>query len=316
MLNSLVLDVLGAIDQAYNPQENQNTVTVHVLDPRLIEYLLDDVDAPTKYNVVFDPIDKEQIDKERNDVTSEKLLMFSGGPDSLIAWYYLGKPPAMFVNLHYFYNDLELQTVKKIAEKTGMDLRIFDCNIMKFYREGWGDTIPLRNLLLAAIGSYFANNIYIISQKGETYIKDRTARFFYWCSKMLSEFYGKSITVTTPFFHMTKGEMIRWALDNGVPKDILLMTRSCFSTQTGHCGECSACIRRAVAFTINGVLDVFNDYLKIPFDIQSKYYQHYIPKMVDCLKNGEFERYDRTRCLETLAALIMYRQLQGKKLNI
>jgi len=243
MLNDLVRECLLLIEQAYDWRDNNGKIISHFFKPEFIEFLLNDTDAPCKFEVELDePVVIEN--KERSlplQPNVPGVILFSGGIDSFIGWGYLSYPKAIHVNLNYFYSAKELKAVKELDQICYMGVIYEDCDIMKFYTEGWHDTIPLRNLLLTAIGSFHCDKIFLISQKGETSIKDRTPEFFDITSKEFSRFYGTNIEVGT-VLPVTKAQLVKWYIKNDFEIEFLKHTVGCFSNENGHCGACPACL--------------------------------------------------------------------------
>ena len=64
---------------------------------------------------------------------------------------------------------------------------------------------------------------------------------------------GKDLTIHTPLINLTKAEIIKLGLDNGVDYG---MTTSCYDPITDKaCGTCDACVLRLKGFAENGIKD-------------------------------------------------------------
>jgi 7-cyano-7-deazaguanine synthase in queuosine biosynthesis len=185
----------------------------------------------------------------------DQILLFSGGLDSLIAWYYLGKPDCLFVNMHHKYAMQELETIQQIVGVTNMRC-IHDDRIALGDKEQPDAYIPMRNAFLAEIGALYAEKIWVISQKGEMNIPDRSEQFFSQTTEYLRFLNNNPrIEVDTPFRNMSKVDMVRWYLAKDYPVDILKLSLSCYNGD--RCGRCSSCFRRWVSFELNGLEDEF-----------------------------------------------------------
>ena len=57
----------------------------------------------------------------------------------------------------------------------------------------------------------------------------------------------------SPFYEMTKGELIRWYLKQGLSKEELFATWTCYRGGQTPCARCGACFRRWIAFSLNGL---------------------------------------------------------------
>jgi len=220
------------------------------------------------------------------------VLMFSGGLDSLIAWFALGKPKAVHVHLGHRYGASEYFTSMSLAKRLGMDL-IIEKRLYLGDQESPDAYIPMRNLFLAMIGALYGDDIYLVFQKGEQSIPDRSPEFLDKASEMLSFLNERRIVVDSPFHNMTKSGMIRWYLDQGnekCPVDVLYKSFSCFGSDSTKvpCGECAACFRRWVAFENNGLS------LALRADIKE---WAGIPGYIKRVKAGEYDL-DRAREIE------------------
>lgn len=121
--------------------------------------------------------------------------------------------------------------------------------------------IPARNLVLAAIASNYARRVWIVATKRsneEVGTPDKTSRFYHDSSKTFSEFYGQSVTVESPFFHLSKSDVVSHYLNSGGRVEALLDTFSCYSPVNNlHCGTCYACWKRYKLFASLGVKHEF-----------------------------------------------------------
>mgnify|MGYP003331208450 CR=1 FL=1 len=61
----------------------------------------------------------------------------------------------------------------------------------------------------------------------------------------------------TPFSHLTKVEVVKRALDNGITAEQLKKTSTCYDEHDHNCGNCSTCFKRRIALTINWVEEEF-----------------------------------------------------------
>jgi len=214
------------------------------------------------------------------------ILLFSGGLDSYIAWYYLRKPKTLYFDIGHRYCAHEIEVVKKLVPDTIIDSRL---NLRDW--EEKGANIPMRNAYFLMMATYYDINIVLVVQKGEMDIPDRSEKFFEEFEKMLDFLTEKPIMISSPFFSLTKTEMVEWYIEEGHPIDLLLKTRSCYSVSELPCGNCSACFRRWIALQNNNLSEKYeNDILGY----------HKIPKYIEKMKNG---MYDSQRTTETFDAL-------------
>jgi len=217
----------------------------------------------------------------------ENVLLYSGGLDSFIAYYFIrdviarGRAPTtVYVDIGNKYGGFERLAVMDTFPDTIM---MENLNLTLFEQ---GDAnIPYRNpllLLMAALAVPPKPNTHttyrLICQEGEMSIPDRTPEFFDAMTALLREATPKGCHVlcSPTFRYMTKTEVVAWYLQTKPCEDYLerlLATRSCYAPTEKPCGKCTACFRRWVAFTLNHVheehvvhMDKFNpimyDYAK------------------------------------------------------
>jgi 7-cyano-7-deazaguanine synthase len=187
-----------------------------------------------------------------------QILLFSAGLDSFPAWHFLGKPPALYFDIGHHFQRQELATVRSLAERCGIDLAISQELDLSAWDTPEGDLIPSRNLLLAILASYRADTIWCVGVKGD-HTADKNPAAFTRMSAVLSEFAGRPVRVDSPFWEMTKTEIVRWYVAAGLPLADLLETFSCLLPGAGfdHCGRCSSCLRRWIALVNNGITGHF-----------------------------------------------------------
>jgi len=220
------------------------------------------------------------------------ILLFSGGLDSYIAWHYLERPRTLYLDLGHKYSEIEKQVVEELIVTTHIDDRLVLGEWEKDDAE-----IPMRNAFMLMIASYYDPKVVIVCQKGEQDIPDRTPTFLSVMATMMTNLHGTVIQIVNPFSEMTKAKMVHWYLEQKLPVDKLYSTWSCYAPTTRsrnelHCGACSACFRRWVAFMCNGL-----EKEEYRFNI-TKWDR--IPEYIERMKDGE---YDEERVEDTFYAL-------------
>jgi len=181
-----------------------------------------------------------------------EVLLYSGGVDSFIAYWYLNRPPVLFVDLGLKSNVLEKEAVWEASRKYSMNLTIVSLPLI------WVPVmsemeLPCRNMYLVLAGSHFADRIWLIVQRGELNLSDRSPTFMVMASEMLTQLWnGTKKEVCSPFVDRTKVEMVQWYVDNVGTVDELDQSTICCYRGKVFCGECSACFRKWVALRLNG----------------------------------------------------------------
>jgi len=180
----------------------------------------------------------------------DKILLFSGGIDSLSAWFYLGKPKAMYINLKTKYSKKEMKCIKEL-QKLIPDLTVDIINDINFgqFEEKKNAYIPNRNLLLSIIASNYSNNIILAGIKDDV-VEDKNPKAFKEMSKLLTLISKqRNIKITSPFWDMSKIDIINWMKKNVDNYQKILETSvSCYSKGNKQCGNCPSCLRKAIAF--------------------------------------------------------------------
>ena len=221
-----------------------------------------------------------------------EILLFSGGIDTTIAYYYLNQPPIMFQIFGHRYMLPEFIRVCKFAKKNNSKLHLIQTtNLGQFESEdAW---IPGRNLLLVATAALFADKIYLVAQRGEQSEPDRSPEFFSRVSILLTELMKREIVVDCVFPDMTKQDIVGMYLQQGYPLQELLDAHSCFSPGSTHCGKCAACFRRAVSLEYNGI-DTSNLFDANPFEWDG------VHGYVQRLQEGKYEQRRAEQTIEVL----------------
>ncbi len=218
------------------------------------------------------------------------ILLLSGGVDSLSAWFYMKKPDCLYIDLETKYSNKELLLMSKLEKMLSMlSLRIVKGINLGQFEQGEKAYIPYRNLILAAVAANYGEKI-ILAGIQDDRVEDKSPKAFESMSNCLNSIAKKKVEIFSPFWHMSKSEIIKWMLGH-VPKaeEILRTSVSCYSGIVGQCGNCPSCLRKGVAFEACGLpLDFFENDVR-----QSSLISNYIKDM----KNG---LYTKKRTDETL----------------
>jgi 7-cyano-7-deazaguanine synthase in queuosine biosynthesis len=212
---------------------------------------------------------------------TEKILLFSGGIDSYVAWHYLGKPKTVYFDLNTPYSKAEIEVIKNLIPSTIVE-KVIDFSTRQ---EGEHAFVPYRNLHLALLANKYADTIVIAGLKDDK-VSDKNERVFRQFSYLMSDMMGRKIIVISPFWGMTKEDVVRWYIHDycGNPVD-LLNTISCYTPDKStvyrdYCGQCPACFRKFVALKANGIHDLpfFNRELMVEYRDKAITGNFYIPE--------------------------------------
>jgi 7-cyano-7-deazaguanine synthase len=205
------------------------------------------------------------------------LVLLSGGIDSATALYLVKRRGERCATLSIDFhrrNRREVEAARAIAEAVGVEEQT-ELNL-SFLREAvdLGDEIrreveargipltfiPYRNLVFYSMGCYWAwtrglgtvvvghnsEDRYLFSDVGQNLIEtfnSLAAAMIPW----------RPVRVVAPLLGMGKLEVVRLALELGVP---LELTWSCWREGDLHCGVCEGCVKRKEVFRALGVKDV------------------------------------------------------------
>jgi 7-cyano-7-deazaguanine synthase in queuosine biosynthesis len=196
------------------------------------------------------------------------IVLYSGGMDSYITYKYVGRSSGdndivypVYFSLGHRYEHQELAAVANtLGSKVMRDFTLKGLGKVEDYFAH----IPGRNahLVLASLKYAVVKSskvfVWLTVQKDEMSIPDRSEEFFEKMSEVCSVLVGSEVLVATPFRDMDKADMVAWYLSKGYSVDELLSTWACYnSTSYIPCGECSACIRRYIALSINGLSEEY-----------------------------------------------------------
>ena len=226
------------------------------------------------------------------------VLCFSGGLDSLIAWFYLNKPKAIYFAAGHRYEQKEWLACEALMRQIP-DLKVIrDTSLfLKPWEQGDKAFIKNRNLLYATIASNYGNKIVMAGIKGDN-ISDKSPEAFQAMTGMLDIINpSEKYRVYSPFWEMSKTDIIKWYIGAGHPKEHLRASVSCYTKdEEGQCGICASCFRKWVALESAGIS------CQSWFTTSPAIWPGAKVYKVDML-NG---KYDKQRTEETLAVLEKY----------
>ena len=205
---------------------------------------------------------------------SRGIVLLSGGLDSVVSLA-LGKELyniSLALTFDYGQRAVarEIQAAKKICDFYGIEHKIIKLDWLKdithtalvsdnelpkgegHAKEVW---VPNRNGLFLNIAGAFADGEdydYILiganKEEAETF-SDNTKNFI---EKVNSEFEYSTLKhpkIVAPLINHDKNDIVKLALKNNVPLDLIY---SCYSSTEKHCGECESCVRLKKALKSNG----------------------------------------------------------------
>jgi 7-cyano-7-deazaguanine synthase in queuosine biosynthesis len=199
--------------------------------------------------------------------TDNRVLLFSGGMDSFIAWHYLGKPKCVYFDIGLPICKEEIRVIEELGVPITIDTSV---NLVDREEEGDSKFIPSRNLYYAMLACKYGDVIYMGGLKDDN-VNDKNPDIFRDFSSLLTIMHNRTIQVKSPFWDMTKADIVKWYMKNvNDVTDALVETGSCYDLIEGrnYCGKCRCCFRKWVALWVNGIkLNYYNrnlmaEYLK------------------------------------------------------
>lgn len=205
-----------------------------------------------------------------------KVLLFSGGSDSVLISHLYMPDYLVYINMHTRYSEEEIKKIKESSFGTDPRLKIIDFPFLgQFERED--AIIPLRNLYLPMIicnefpaENYGDLDICLGATAGDR-VLDKNPKFAEDASNLLTYLYspqhwipdGRKVRINVDYKKYTKTEMLKLYKDQGGDIDKLMnQSFSCYDPVvekdgTKHecwCknGICKPCFRKYIAYKLNG----------------------------------------------------------------
>lgn len=179
-----------------------------------------------------------------------KVLLYSGGMDSWLIDK-LWKPDVKL------FIDVGTKSSKAERERLPKDVIVKELDLSEFEDKEKNYLLPLRNLFLVELASYYGDEI-CLGATGTSTHYDKTEKF---CNKtedlvnyLYSEAYDKKIKIVMPFKDVYKKDMLKMYLEQGGDiEEAWNNSFSCYNPIDGQmCCECSSCKKRIEAFKENG----------------------------------------------------------------
>jgi len=202
------------------------------------------------------------------------ILLFSGGIDSFVAYHYLNKPQTVYFDLGTPYTHRELRVIKKLIPDTIID-NTLNLNSRQVGSKAY---IPFRNLYLAMLAVKYDQEICIAGVKDDV-VSDKNEFIFKEFSRLLS-IMNPGILVFSPFWLMSKAEVVKWFIKNVGKPELLLDTISCYSSTevSNYCGACPSCFRKWTVLRSHGVDIEFVDRILMLNYYQAAKKGQYLPE--------------------------------------
>lgn len=173
----------------------------------------------------------------------KKVLLYSGGMDSYIISH-LWKPDVRL------YIDYGTEQTKEERMRLPDDVIVKEFDLSSYMENDGINTIPLRNLIFAALAVNYGDEIAIGGVKGDFHF-DKTKKFARRTTRLFNSVLTKEaskrkVKVVVPFKNYTKADLVRMYVETGGDLEKLdKESWSCHRPVNGKpCGECVACRKK------------------------------------------------------------------------
>ena len=213
-------------------------------------------------------IDKSTLTKPMN----KKVLLCSAGMDSYII-NKLEKPDVcLFIDTKSNYSGIEKEWVKEFKEHYN-NLVVLDNVLDLSMVELDNFIVPVRNLFLAAFGTYFGDEIILGATYGDR-STDKDYTFQGMMNGILNYIYGKghwcegrNINFNLKYKEWTKEDLIKEFVKQG--GDVIELVKYSFSCYTPDeedeaCGRCKPCTRKFLSILGATGIDISKYYTNSP----------------------------------------------------
>ncbi|OFV89536.1 MAG: hypothetical protein A3J75_04990 [Acidobacteria bacterium RBG_16_68_9] len=199
-------------------------------------------------------------------------------------WMLAGKPEAIYFDTAGPNAITELERVGHLAELYERPVHYFRMRWMGKHTEP-GGFVPWRNLLFMILTTFEMGPGRLRVLIGQTleWQVDKNAGFYRDVRRMARRLGHRDVVIEAPLVNMTKTEAVRLFLadDRFLPAH-LAVTHSCLGNGPLHCGRCSSCIQRYVAFKNNG--------LGVGLPGEALFEFKHLPTWADYVENAKTQR--------------------------
>lgn len=183
----------------------------------------------------------------------KKVLLYSGGMDSWIIDKLYKPDIKLFI---------DVKTPSSIEERKRLpkDVIVKEFDLSEYEVKEGSHLLPLRNLILAELGSFYGDEVCIGSMGGSLHY-DNNEKFRKDTEDLLNYLYSenntKKIKIVLPYMNTTKEELIKMYKEQGGDlEEAFKSSFSCYEPVNGkECGKCISCKQKIEAFKKNGYIE-------------------------------------------------------------
>ena len=205
------------------------------------------------------------ITKAKFQPTGKKVLLFSGGMDSLMFDHFLKPDVLLYLPSGSSFEKVETKRLHQLIDDGYVakdKLVIFDdvLNLKNFERDDY--IVPNRNAFYLLFASMLGETLILGSVSGDR-SNDKDEIFYTKINELLDYMWKEQhwteeriFKVVSPYKNTTKTELVKDYLASGGSSNALLESYSCYSGNETPCGTCKPCFRKWIA--------LYNNDVKIP----------------------------------------------------
>lgn len=167
----------------------------------------------------------------------------------------------LYVDMKTSYSEREIEALQLLPESYQKRLIIKELPLGEYEREN--KYLPYRNLILGTIAMQYGQHVYFgfnaeddAPDKDSTFIRRLHGLFEHLNVNCIGDMNWESCDFGfyTPFHNLTKTDMVRLCLENGMPAEVVQGIRTCYDGESKRgCGVCAPCIHKAVALLNNDI---------------------------------------------------------------
>lgn len=215
----------------------------------------------------------------------KKVLLYSGGLDSVLANFLWSPDILLYIDSQSNYSDKELEQLNNFKpfrdERLIIDDQTFDFADM----EKENLIVPFRNVYFILRALHYGQTVFLGANKADL-SGDKDERFRELLTELVSNMVRETastsfapeswvdndFSIEFPSLAFTKTELVRVALDNDMPEEILKNIRTCYDKDSViGCGKCGPCVQKEIALSLNGVEAMFDtDPMDFAIELHSK----------------------------------------------
>lgn len=191
----------------------------------------------------------------------KKVLLFSGGFDSMLQEYLIKPDVLLYVDMKTTYSEREIEQLKKLPQNYQDRIIIKELPIGEYERESM--YLPYRNLLLGTIAMEYGQHVYFgfnssddAPDKDNMFLNKITSLFKHLNKNCIADmnWSNSNFSFNAPYKKYSKAQLVKQCIDKGMSVEFIRNIRTCYDGESHKgCGLCQPCIRKAAALIINNI---------------------------------------------------------------